>query len=100
MLTYTTQPFTGKVSRNGRVIADRVAGRIEKRSDESSIWWVGSFRILVSARAELSKVGSMRLELDSGLSITIEVQTVGFHNDQKRTTLDFRSKGYPLAEKF
>lgn len=92
--------FTGMLSRHGQVVADPVSGHIEEQKTGSTIQWAGSFRAPIRSRTELETVATMRLDLDNGFSINIDLKSYNFRSDNEWLAAESVSNGRPLAGRF
>lgn len=92
--------FTGKVSRDGKTIAEEVLGQIDERQTESTTRWSGSFRAPLSALLEFYRAAPLRLDLDNGFAVAIDLMEGSFRIDGGWVSVEFVSNGAPLPGQF
>jgi hypothetical protein len=88
-------PFVGKLSKDGRVIADRIEGQVAEATGFIKSWY-GNFSL--PAGCSLQQNDSCRLDIEGVVSINIKIELLNANlvPGAPRPVLRFNSVGEPL----
>jgi hypothetical protein len=89
--------FTGRLSRDGKVLTDLVTGEINEQPPGATLRWRGTIRYPASAVGALSDALPVRLDCDDGFAIEINLFSSNPKNKSEWVDAIFTGDGPPIA---
>lgn len=92
-----SKSFTGRLSREGKLITDRVSGEIHEDRTEATLQWRGTIRFPSAMRGLFFESSPVRLDCADGFAVLIDLVKAMPSNDSQWVNSTFLSNGPPLA---
>jgi hypothetical protein len=90
------KPFTGRLSRDGKVFADHVSGEIYQVRSDTTLEFRGTIRFPTAARVLLYQGSPVLLECADGFAIMIDFEEAASSGESAPMTSTFVSNGPPI----